>query len=488
MLVSLYTSRVVLNVLGVEDYGIYNAVGGVVAMFGFIHSSMSGATSRFLTFELGRENQQKLKETFSSALIIHAGIALLVFVVAETIGLWFLMNKLVIPVERMKAAHWIYQFSIFSMIVGITRVPYNAMIIAYEKMNIYAYIEILNVILKLLIVYLLVIGPFDKLILYAGLILIVSVLITFIYRAYCKHFFEECRFHWVWKPEIIRPMLKFSSWDLYGNMSVVARTQGVNMLLNIFFGPLMNAAAGVATQVQGAVMGFAGNIITAFRPQIIKSYALQDYTRTTNLVNNAVMFTFLLLLFLSLPLMSEIHFVLTVWLKQVPEFAPVFCFYTLLFNFFATISHILATAIHATGNIKRLSIINGTLYVLVIPFSYCAFKLGYTAWLPYLFNVCAVITGLLSNAWTVYLYMPDFSFKDFFYRIFLKCLFVLLISFACVEGVKFVIIDESWTRFLLSGIVSTCIVAVSGWLVLMNKEMRKQVLNFIKRKAWKKDW
>ena len=284
MVVSLYTSRIVLNTLGVEDYGIYNVVGGVVAMFGFLNASMSGATARFLSFELGKGNFLRLKKTFSSALIIHIGIALIILIIAETLGLWFLNHKLVIPADRIDAAQWAYQFSILSTLITITQAPYNASIIAHEKMTIYAYVEILNVTLKLLVVYLLVIGNFDKLILYSFFIFTVSTLIALIYRLYCIRHFNECRFHWIWDTSILKPMLSFSGWDLYGNMSVTVKQQGLNMLLNIFWGPLLNSANGVATSVQGAILGFSSNIITAAKPQIIKSYAESNIYRMKTLI------------------------------------------------------------------------------------------------------------------------------------------------------------------------------------------------------------
>ena len=232
MIVGLYTSRVVLNVLGVEDYGIYGVVGGVIGMLGFLNASMSGATSRFLTFELGRGDQKRLADTFSSALIVHMGIALFVLLIAETVGLWFLTHKLVIPAGRMPAAHWVYQMSVLSALIGITQVPYNATIIAHEKMDVYAWVEILHAVLRLLIVYLLTIGNFDKLILYAALGLAVSVFIRMIYRVYCMRHFSESHFHWLWDKSILKPLLNFSGWDLYGNMAFTVRSHVSNFILN----------------------------------------------------------------------------------------------------------------------------------------------------------------------------------------------------------------------------------------------------------------
>lgn len=485
MLVSLYTSRVILNTLGVEDFGINNVVGGVVGMLGFLTASMSGATSRFLTYELGRGDLVRLKETFSSALIIHIGIALVVFVIAETAGLWFFENKLVIPESRMTAAHVVYQLSILSTMLGITQVPYNATIIAHEKMNVYAYVEILNVCLRLLIVYLLVIGDFDKLILYSILTFSVSVLIMSIYWVYCIRHYEETKFHFIWKKDILKPMLSFSGWDLYGNASVTARTQGVSMLLNMFFGPLMNAAAGIATQVQNAVMAFAGNFIVAVRPQIVKQYAAGEYETMFKLLKEAIVLCFTLLSLLSVPLMSEAHFVLKIWLKIVPDYAVIFCNFTLLFNIFASISILLVSVVHATGKIFRPSFINGSLYLLVIPFTYVAFKLGCEPWVSFLFNVVAVVIGMTSNAWTIKLYVSGFPFKEILLKYFVRCVLILFSVYGMVYSLHF-ILDEGWERLMLSIFSSSILLSLGAFYILLTSSSRARLVSYLKKKLWKK--
>lgn len=472
--VSLYTSRVVLNTLGVEDFGIYNVVGGVVAMFAFLNSSMSGATSRFLTFELGVKNSERLKQVFSAAMTIHILIAVIILILGETIGLFFFEQVLVIPQERMQAARWVYQFSILSTIISILIVPYNASIIAHERMNIYAYVEIMNVILKLVIVYLLTIGNFDKLLLYGFFVLVVSATVALAYRFYCLRQFNECRYKMEWKKELIYPMLSFSGWDLYGNVSVMARTQGVNMLLNLFFGPILNAASGIATQVQTAIMAFAGNVVTAVRPQIVKSYASGDYALTEKLVMNATKYTYILLLLITLPILLETHFVLDLWLKNVPSYTVLFCQYTLTFNFFANMSVIVISAIHATGKIKRPSLINGTLYLLVVPASYVAFKMNGEPEIPYILNVLFVLFGLLSNAWTLNMYLPQFSFRGFVINVIGICLVITVFSGITTSFVK-VNMPEGWLRFICVGAVSTVSIVTSTYFIAMNSTMRSQV-------------
>ncbi|MBT9898735.1 polysaccharide biosynthesis protein [Bacteroides thetaiotaomicron] len=485
MAVSLYTSRVVLDVLGVEDFGIYNVIGGVIAMFTFLNISMSGATSRFLTYELGTGNQEKLKATFNSAVWIHRAIALIIIIVAETLGLWFFKTQLVIPDERMEAAMWIFQFSVISMAISVTQVPYNACIIAHEKMDVYAYVEIINVILKLLIVYLLTVINFDKLILYAFLLLFVTATVTYIYRIYCLRHFVECQYTkgCKWQSDIMKPMLSFSGWDLYGNMSTIARTQGVNILLNIFFGPVLNAASGVANQVQAAVMGFAGSIVTAVKPQIIKSYAAGELQRMERLVFTASKLTFILLLLLSLPLMVEMNFILSMWLKVVPEYAVSFCICTLLFNFFATMSAVVVTVAHAIGKIKRPSVINGTLYLLVIPVSYLAFRNGLSPISSYIFNVLAVVLGMLSNVWTVHKYIPAFSFKRYFLTVFIRCLFVLLLNLTLLLWLKNNLVEEGFLRLVLLIMTSIISVCLNGFYILFDYSTRLTIIQYVKNYA-----
>ncbi|MCL1938369.1 MAG: polysaccharide biosynthesis protein [Candidatus Azobacteroides sp.] len=476
--VSLYTSRIILATLGVEDFGIYGVVGGIVSMFSFLNSSMSGATSRFLMVALGKNDKIELQKTFSAALTIHIIIAIIILLLAETIGLWFLKNKLVIPDSRISTALWVYQISILTSMITITQVPYNATIIAHERMNIYAYVEILNVCLKLGVVYLLVIGNFDKLLFYASLLLCVSIVIAIIYRLYCLQNFAECKYKLEWDKKNIYPMLSFSGWDLYGNLSVVARTEGVNMLLNMFFGLLLNAANAVAIQVQNAVASFANNVITAIGPQIVKSYTTQNYQYTKTLLLNAAKYIYLLLLILSLPLILEMDFVLNIWLKNVPPHAVSFCRLTLLNNFFSTISIIVAYAIHANGNIKRLSLITGSLYLAVIPVSYIAFRFNGVPEISYICNVLFIFLGMFSNLYILRLYLPVFSIKEFISKVLLVCLIVSLVSFAISYGVKNSM-SENFLRFCLVTTVSTVTTMGMAYIIAIDKQTKQYIKRII---------
>lgn len=446
MIVGLYTSRVVLATLGVEDYGIYGVVGGVVAMMGFLNASMSGATSRFLTFELGRGDQKRLAETFSSALIVHIGIALIVFVLAETVGLWFLCNKLVIPAGRMNAAHWVYQCSILSAMLGITQAPYNASIIAHEKMDVYAYVEILNVSLKLLIVYLLVIGNFDKLKLYAVLVLAVSVLIMLIYRIYCIRKFKETHFHWIWKNDYLKPMLSFSGWDLYGNGCVTARQQGVNFLINMFFGVVYNAASSLASMVNGLMISLSSNMIQAFRPVIIKDYAKNDITEMQKHMNSA--FSYMVLMFgcLFIPIFLELNYLFELWLISVPKHAVVFCRLLLLAAIFRLLTHIINISIHATGKIRLLSFTSGSILLVSLPLVYIFFRCAYNAEVAYILDIIINISVFICSLVIMKKLIPALKVSQMILAV-LKS--ISLLAIAAIECLTiYILLDDGLTRVL----------------------------------------
>lgn len=480
MFISLFTSRIILDVLGVVDYGIQNVVGGIIGMFSVLNSSMGGATSRFITFEIGNGDSNKIKNIFSTALTVHIIIALVIVLLGETIGVWFLENKLQIPNERMFAARVIYQFSIIGIFLSITQVPYHAMLIAHERMDVYAKIEILNSLLRIFnIIVISNVKNIDTLILNGILMLSMSTINILIYRIYCIRKIPESRyaFRWCWKE--VKPMLNYSGWDLYGNISVMARTQGVSMLLNMFFGPIVNAASGIATQVQNAVMSFAGNILSAFRPQIVKSYATGDYNRTTYLVINAAKICFVLLLLISLPLMVEMPYILSIWLKEVPEYSVIFCRLTLTFNFLANMSSVVISAIHATGKIKRPSLINGTLYILVIPISYIFYKLDFAPWVSYAINVFMVMLGLLSNVYTLKLHMVGFGFYNFIKKVILPCSVVLGTS--CITTIfSNNIIGNNLGQFIFTCMISTITVAISSYFLILDQEYKTLITSKIK--------
>ncbi len=399
MAVTLYTSRVVLNTLGVEDFGIFNVVGGIVTMFAFLNSAMSSATQRFLSFELGKQNQVELKRVFSMSVNIHAIIAIAVLILSETIGLWFLNNQLVIPHDRLIAANWVYQFSILSFIVTIISVPYNATIIARERMNVFAYISIIEVSLKLLIVFMLNWFGFDKLKLYAVLIFLVTFITKLIYYIYCRKNYHESKYFFFWDKKLYKTLMSYAGWNLWGNIAAVMFGQGVNILLNIFFGPIVNAARGVSFQVRNAVNGFVLNFQTAMNPQIIKSYASDNHSFMHQLIFQGAKYSYYLLLILSLPIIFEAEIILKLWLKIVPEYTVIFTRLVLINVLIDSISGPLKTAAQASGKINVYQSVVGGLLILILPISYVFLKLGFppevTIYISIVVSIIAFIARLI---------------------------------------------------------------------------------------------
>lgn len=428
MLVSLYTSRVVLNVLGVDDFGTYNVVGGVVTMFGFLNGAMASATQRFLSFELGRNDLVQLRKTFNAAQIVHIGIALLVFVLAETIGLWFLNNYLNIPSGRMEAARWIYHFSVLSFMITIIQVPYNAVIIARERMNVYAYVSILEVILKLLVVFMLSWISFDKLKLYGVLLFVVTFIVAAIYRIYTLRHFDETRFVMVKEKELYKILISYSGWNLFGGVAAISKVQGVSIILNIFFGTVVNAAQGVANQVSGAINMFVSNFQMASNPQIIKSYASDDKEYMTNLVIRTSKFSFYLLFILTLPVMLEIEYILKLWLKLVPDYTAIFTILILINALIDTVSGPLMTALQATGKIKVYQSVVGILLILILPISYLFFRFGYPPKSTFIVSISIAIVAFVFRLLLTKKQIPEFSIRQFLQEIVIRNIPVILLS------------------------------------------------------------
>ena len=379
MAITLYTSRVVLNTLGVTDYGIYNVVGGVVAMFSVISSSLSSSISRFITFELGHGDFEKLKRIFATSVNIQVGISLVIFIFAETFGVWFLNTKMNIPAERMEAANWVLQCSLISFIINLISVPYNACIIAHERMSAFAYISILEAALKLAVVYMLLASPYDKLATYAVLLVVVSFVVRCIYGQYCKRHFEESHYKFVYDKSLMKEMTGFAGWSFFGNGAYMLNTQGVDMLINIFFGVTLNAARGVATQVQSAVMQFVNNFTVSVNPQITKSYAAGDMEYMYRLVCLGAKYSYFLLLVFLVPIVCEADYILCLWLKIVPEHAPLFLRLTLFGALAMGMGNTLYTAVYATGRIRNYQFWVTIIGCLVFPVTWVAFRLGLPA-------------------------------------------------------------------------------------------------------------
>ncbi len=377
MCIQLYTSRVVLQALGVEDYGIYNVVGGIVTMFAFLNAAMNSSTQRYITFYLGKGDKNELQEVFSNCMFIHAMLAVVIIVLSETVGLWFIYNKMVIPAERMDAAFWVFQMSIITTVVLIFSTPYNATIIAYEKMSAFAYISIFEVILKLLTAFILLFSKWDNLVLYAVLTVIAQLIVRFIYVYYCNRHFTITKIVYKFNKQLFRSMTSFIGWNVWGGLSNVLYGQGLNILLNMFFGPVINAARGIAVQVQGVVQQFAFNLQTAINPQITKSYAIGELKSMRDLVYRCSRYTFFLLLIISLPIFLETSLLLHLWLTTVPERTVSFTRIMLCIIMVDSVAAPLMTSSAATGNVKLYQTVIGGTMLLIVPVSYLFLKLGY---------------------------------------------------------------------------------------------------------------
>jgi len=396
--VSLYTVRIILNSLGAEDYGIYNVVGGIVTLFAFLNSIMTSASQRFFSFELGRRNSFKLQRIFSLILTIYVVVALFILICSETIGLWFVNNRLVIPENRIVAANWAYQFSVFSFIVSMLGVPYNAIIIAYEKMSIYAYVGIIEALMKLAIALLLTIISVDNLILYAFLLFLSTLITTSIYVFICIKRFEVCRYVLYWNKTIFNRLLNFTGWNLVGSVAGIFSGEGINILLNMFFGPVINASRGIAFQVSGALNSFGSNFYTAVRPQIIKYYAVGDYPSMLNLVFQSSKFSYYLLLFFVLPVLFEADTILALWLKNLPEHAVLFTRLIVINALIDSLANPLLTAALATGNIRKYQIVVGSVFLFNLPLSYVFLKWGFPPEVTMIISIFISIIGLYLRA------------------------------------------------------------------------------------------
>lgn len=483
MVVALYTSRVVLNTLGVEDYGVYQVVGGVVSMFSVISGALSTAISRFLTYGLGKADVNLLKRTFSTSIIVQLFIAVIILVLCEIIGVWFLNNKLDIPEERSLAATWVLHCSLVAFVISLISVPYNASIVAHEKMDVFAYISILEVVLKLVIVYALVISPYDKLITYAVLTVLVALIIRFIYGFYCSRHFNECRGHLIYDKSIFKEMLSFAGWNFFSNGVYIFNTQGVTMLVNMYFGVAMNAARGIATQVEQSVQQFTNNFTTAITPQITKSYAVGDKDRLYYLVCKGAKFSFFLLFCVSLPIIIETEFILKVWLKNVPDYTALFTRLAFCSAMVAILGNSCYTACLATGKIKKYTIATSIIGSLVFFLTWLGYNLGGNVELSYYVYILDWIIMLFVKLYLTKQLtgMPPLKFiNETIFKIIPSVLLSVIIPLAIM-----LFIPQSVARFLINTLVCVfCSILCVYFLGLTNGERETiiiKVKNILKK-------
>ena len=482
MLVSLYTVRVVLNTLGAEDYGIYNVVAGVVVLFTFVNNAMATSVQRFLNFYLGKNDTEKTQNVYSASLVIHGIICLIFVVLAETAGLWFVNAKLNIPSERSNAAFWCYQAAVVTTLVNIIRVPYNAVIIAYEKMSFFAGLSIVEAVLKLAVVFLLKITSLDKLIFYSFLLAAVSFIILAIYKFYCNKNFDIANYRKNQDEGLGKELVSFSGWSLFGAVANVANSQGTNIVLNIFTNVTVNAAMGIANQVNAAVYSFVSNFQTAFNPQLVKSYATGEKEEFNQLIFRTAKFSFLLLWIIVLPLSLNLKTVLSLWLKNVPDYSVGFVQLILVYSLVDALNGPLWAAVQAQGKIRNYQIIVSILIFLNLPLSIVAFVLGANA---YSILIIRIGLGLVITCFRIIYLKRNLGLdaRKFLLNVVLRCVLIAVLSFLLVRCCTFKFFGILY--FFVSCGFSVLFCGLLSFFVGLAKNERNIVVSFIKAKIGK---
>lgn len=483
MFIGLFTSRVVLNSLGVENYGVYNVVGGIVAMFTLLTGSLSAAISRFINVGLGKGDIGRLNVIFSTAVNVQIGMAILVGLLCEIGGVWFLNTHLNIPIARMEAANWVLQLSIITFCINLISVPYNAAIIAHEKMNVFAYISILEGVFKLIVAYTLYVSPYDKLKTYAVLLTVIAIILRFIYGFYCGKTFKECHYHYVFDKQILKDISGFAGWNFFGSGAYLFNTQGVNIVTNLFFGVAANAARGVATQAEGIVKTFVTNFTTAINPQIMKSYAEGNLHYTFSLVCRGAKFSYCLMLIFAVPFMFETETIMTLWLKTYPPEAPLFLRLSMIGTMFDLLGNSTANAAWATGKIKRYYLYVATIGCLVFPISWICFEIGCPAYTSYIVFAVIYLLLVFVKLWILngLIGFPQMMFiKEVVFRIGI----VTLSSFILPVIVYNIMNDSMFWHLLLTVIcgISAC---YSIYLFGLSTKERKTINTMLLNKYFK---
>ncbi len=485
LIIGLFTSRVVLNTLGVEDYGIYNVVGGVVSMFSLISYSISVAISRFLTFELGTGNLNKLKQVFTTAVNVQILLAIIVSIIAEIVGIWLLNNELKIADGRMVAAHCVFHCSVFSFALSLIMMPYGASIMSHEHMGVYAYMTILDAVLRLVIIYFLQISPFDKLITYALLYVFEGILMQFIYWIYCHKHFEECRYKLFLDWKLFRQMFGFAGWNAIGSTAALLRGQGNNILINIFSGgTIVNAAAGIAGTITDIVGSFTSNLMTAINPQITKNYAAEKFEELILLLHRGTKFSAYLLLFFAIPTMINIEYVIYLWLGQVPEYTVNFVRLILIFTLSEVLSKPLITAKLATGIIRNYQIVVGGILLLTLPLSYLALKSGAPMEAVYVANITTSVMAFFARMYMLRGDIPKFSSRKFFFDVYLRVIIVGIIA-SIPPIFVYSLINNELIKLFVSCIVSVVSTVGVTLYIGCNENERDFILNKAKE-SWHK--
>ena len=478
LVITLFTTRFVLRSLGVDDYGVYNVVCGFVAMFAFLNTSVSNGIQRFYNYELGQNDTERCSTVFMSAVYIQVIVALIVILFTETVGLWYLYSKLVLPPFRETAAFWVFQFSIASFVIIIMQAPYSAAIMAHERMDFFAFVGVLDAVLKLVIAIAISYAPYDKLITYGLLLFIVSVLDLLLYVIYAKRHFPEVRMHRIKDYSLFKPMLSFSGWNIFGSISNVVKEEGLNLVLNFFYGTVVNAARGVASQVSAGVQSFVQSLSVSVRPQVIQSYAQGNIDRTYQLTFSISKLSCCVLYLLGYPIILEIHYILNVWLGgNVPDHTASFVVIVLLTQIINNLNAASSGVVHASGEMKKYQL-SGSLFSLgCVIAAYFCLRIGLAPesvlWVTLVVSALAHFVGLL-----ILRSIAPFSIKDYVVEIIIPFLFVVLVSFVAPLIVHLWML-ESFIRFVVVLFVSMACILPAIYFVGMNRSERHLVKSFL---------
>lgn len=484
MLIRLYSSRVVLDVLGVNDYGLYNVIGGMVVMFSFINNAMTDSTQRYLTYELGKKSIDKVVQVFKTSKYIHIGIAFVFFILLEIFGVWFVENQMTIPDGRKNACLIVMHLSVITTMFKIINVPYNSLIIAHEKMNVFAYLSIIEALLLFSILFILDAVCCDKLVLYGVLILVVQLIIQIIYRFYCRKTFEECSIKTRVNRKLFKDMLSFAGWNICGNMAQLFSTHGLNMLLNVYFNPAINAARGIAVTVQGAIGQFSGSFQSSINPQITKSYASGNYDYLNKLIFVSSKYTCFLLILISIPVIFETPYLLSIWLKNVPDLSVIFLRLILFTTIIEAIINPINVAVAATGHIKKYQIFNGLITISVLPLSAVAFYCGCDAKYAFIIQLCLCCISFFVR----FLVMKEFiniKINEYVKIVLVKCVIVVLLSLI-IPLIIISNIEPSFERLILNFTLSLIWTFIVIYITGMNKQERQYIKVFVYNKFFNK--
>ena len=485
LVVSLFTTRIILRALGVEDYGIQNVVSGFVTMFAFLNTSMSNGVQRFYNFSLGKKDAYSITDVYNTAFFIQVLLAVILFVLLETIGLWYMYNKMVIPEDRFTAALWVYQFSVMSLVMLVMQIPYSAAIMAYERMDYFAYVSIFDVFAKLMVAYAVMMANTDKLILYGGLNYVISIIGFMLYFIYAKKHFRELVITRKKRHFLFKLMFSFSGWNIFGSFSYMIKNQGLNMLLNFFFGPVVNAARGISSMVMSAMQGFQSNIVIAFRPQLVQSYASGNLGRVKNLFVSLSKFSFVMLSILSIPVILELDLILGIWLGDcVPDYTKPFTILVLINMVVSSLTTPISQVVHATGKMRHFQIGTSIIICLILPVAWIALKLRCSPisvyWISLLFTI---INQVVCNLMLKKIF--NYSLREYFMSVIVSCTIFSIVA-TMIPYLITIVLSDCILRALLVVCVSILTSCFAAYFIVFNFSEKQLVHSFIKKLMDKK--